>query len=285
MKGYVNCAKNQKIFMNGGDAYEGFYNGLKQNTNKYERSFLMKRKKLLVIISAVIVVVLAIGTTTALAVSASTGGGLSSIWNILTDDQKEQLANEAEEKLTQDLADGKISQDQYDKCIEAINNGEMPFFGRFGRDGFGEMTDEQKAKLKDELAQKLSDGKITQEQYDKWIEAIDNGETPFFGKFGRGGRGFMSEEQRAAMDEMNSKWDALTDEQKAEIYDLNDQKAAIDNKIIDKYLEYGIIDSDKASDMKDALDSQKNDMRSNGRMPMPGGRGMRGGRPFCDKDK
>jgi len=240
----------------------------------------MKGKKKILIIVSIAVIILTIGTTTALAVSANAGNGFSSIWNILTDDQKEQLANEAEEKLSKDLADGKISQEQYDKITDAMNNGEMPSFGKFGKDSIGEMTDEQKAELKDNMAKKLADGKISQDDYDKWIEAIDNGEMPFYKKFGRGGRGFMSEDKKAAMDEMKSKWDGLTDEQKAEIYDLDNQKAAIDSKLIDKYLEYGIIDSETADSMRESLDSSKDDIRSNGRMPMPGGRGMKGGKSF-----
>lgn len=137
------------------------------------------------------------------------------------------------------------------------------------------LTDEQKAQLasdvKAKLAQELADGKITQAQYDERIAAIDNDDMPF-GKRG----GARNEEQSAAREAMKAKWDALTDAQRAEIYSLYDEKVAIDSKIIDKYLEFGVIDADTAATMKQNLDTQKSDMRTNGRMPMAGGRGFRG---------
>jgi|GEM_PF-4335494 len=179
---------------------------------------------------------LAVGITTAFAASHATSNPSesarspfwASIWNILTDDQKTQLANEAEEKLGQGLADGTI----------------------------------------------------TQEQYDKVLEAIDKGEMSFLGKFRRGSHSGMKVERKAAMEEMKSKWDALTDAQKAEICDLNDQKGAIDRQIIDKYVESGMIDAEAAESMKSALESRRSHMRTNGRMPMVGGRGMKGGRIY-----
>ena len=196
----------------------------------------MKFKGKIVLIVSVVVIMLTGLTITTFAANASSSnvkgsGWFSSIWNILTEDQKDQLADQANEKLDQGLADGKISQEQYDIAKGAIESGEMPFVGHF------------------------------------------------FGKGGRGGRGDkMTEEQKAAMDEMKSKWDALTDEQKEAIYGLNDQKTDIDSKIIDKYLEYGIIEAETAESMKNAFESQKENMRENGRMPM-GGRGMRSGKP------
>lgn len=194
----------------------------------------MKKKVRIETIIALVAVMLMVGITTAFAASNATSNPSesarssfwTSIWNILTDDQKAQLADEAQEKLGQGIADGTITQEQYDKALEAIDNGEMPFLG----------------------------------------------------KFGRGGRSEMKEERRAAMEEMKAKWDTLTDAQKAEIFDLNDQKAAIDSQIIDKYSELGIIDAETAESMKSALESHRSDMRTNGRMPMVGGRGMKGGR-------
>lgn len=192
----------------------------------------MKKKAGARAIVALMVVMLMVGITTAFAAgnaasNPSESAGTSfwtSIWNILTDDQKEQLANEAQEKLGEGLAGGKITQEQYDKAIEAVDKGEMPFLG----------------------------------------------------KFGRSGRSEMKEERKAAMDEMKSKWNALTDAQKAVIYDLNDQKAVIDSQIIDKYVEFGIIDAETADGMKSSLESQRSNMRTSGRMPMAGGRGMKG---------
>lgn len=150
--------------------------------------------------------------------------GKSSIWNILTDDQKAQLANDAKAKLKQDLADKKITQEQYDKMITAIDNGEIPRLGR------GERGDRQ-----------------------------------------------MTEEQKAAKDAMKAKWDALTEAQRNEIYGLYDQQSDIQSKMIDKYLEYGLIDTDTASSMKEGMKTERSDMVDNSRMPMLG-RGGRGGR-------
>ncbi|MGL5440689.1 MAG: DUF2680 domain-containing protein [Filifactoraceae bacterium] len=147
--------------------------------------------------------------------------GKSAVWNVLTDDQKTQLATEAKEKLAQELADGKITKEQYDSKITAIDNGEMPLLGRKNK---------------------------------------------------------MSAEEQAVKDAMKTKWDTLTDAQKNEIYDLYDQKATIDNKIIDKYLDYGLIDSTTATDMKKNIDNRKSDIRTNGKMPGFPGKGMRGDR-------
>jgi len=49
----------------------------------------------------------------------------------------------------------------------------------------------------------------------------------------------------------------LTDEQKAEIAALEDAKSEIDKQIIDKYAEFGAIDSETADRMKEAVDSRK----------------------------
>lgn len=96
-------------------------------------------------------------------------------------------------------------------------------------------------------------------------------------------------EMQAKVKEEKSKWDALTDEQKAEVYDLKDQAAADQTKLIDKYLELGLIDNDQATKMKDAITNRSQQLRESGKMPMmglgegngPGGMrgGMRGGAP------
>ncbi len=138
------------------------------------------------------------------------------------------------------------------------------------------LTDEQKAQMasdmKDRLEQCLTDGRITQENYDSMITAIENGEMPGRG----GGRRFMTDEQKAAFDAQKSKWDALTDSQKQEIYDLCNDKLTIHTKIIDKYLEFGVIDSDTAASMKEGMTQRHNNAVNNGLMPMSGKGGGRG---------
>lgn len=177
-------------------------------------------KKIAAIISAAaIMLTMCVTAFAADTTASSTNNGRTAIWSILTDEQKAQLVSDAKAKLAQDLADGKITQAQYDERIAAIDSGEMPF-----------------------------------------------------GKRG----GAISDERKAATDAMKAKWDALTDEQKAEIYSLYDQKVSIESQIVDKYLEFGVIDTDTAATMKQNLETKKSDMRTNGRMPMAGGRGLRG---------
>jgi len=75
----------------------------------------------------------------------------------------------------------------------------MPMFGR-GKPR--EMSEEQKAefleKRKAELAEKLEKGEITEDEYKKQIEALENGKMPMFG---RGKPEEMSEEQKAEFSE------------------------------------------------------------------------------------
>ncbi len=202
----------------------------------------MKNKKFMKI--AAIIGAIAILVTVGVSVFAADDdsdakNGRSVIWNILTDDQKAQLAAGAKERLDNALADGKITQEQYDAGIVAIESGERPFFGKGGF------------------------------------------------SIGRGGRmnGGMSEEQKAEMEALREKagsvqgkWDALTDDQKEEIYKLRDQGTDIQSQIIDKYLEFGVIDEETAAAMKEKCESRNGALRSSGKMPMFGGKGGRGQR-------
>jgi hypothetical protein len=51
-----------------------------------------------------------------------------------------------------------------------------------------------------------------------------------------------------------TRWDALTGEQKAELCDSNGRKLALTKELIDKYLEFGIIDQAAADTMTAMLD-------------------------------
>lgn len=75
-------------------------------------------------------------------------------------------------------------------------------------------------------------------------------------------------EMKAKYEESQKKWAALSDDQKNEIYKLTDKKIDIKIQIIDKYLEYGIIDKDSADSMKAKLNNYKTQMRESGKMPM-----------------
>jgi len=142
----------------------------------------------------------------------------------LTDEQKAEMEakraemlEEIKARLAQELADGKITQEQYDEKIAAIENGKMHGM-RGSKPGFKgekpELTDEQKAEMeakraemleeiKAHLAQELADGKITQEQYDEKLAAIENGE--MHGMRGsrpgcKGEKPELTDEQKAEME-------------------------------------------------------------------------------------
>ena len=150
----------------------------------------MKRKITLIVTAAILV--LAMGVTTALAASASDR-------TPLTEEQKAELTLRMEQRLEQDLADGKITQEQYDTMLEASANGERFSFGRARRGGFGEMTEEQKATM-EEFRRNRSE--LTDEQ---------KAALPFGGKFNRED---MPEDWKAAMEERMANLPDLTDEQK-----------------------------------------------------------------------
>ncbi|NDL68409.1 DUF2680 domain-containing protein [Anaerotalea alkaliphila] len=84
------------------------------------------------------------------------------------------------------------------------------------------------------------------------------------------------EARRAAQEAAQEKWDALTDAQKEEIYALKEEAADSEGKIADKYLEWGLIDEETATQMKERLTERVQDLREDGRMPMLGGRGGHG---------
>jgi hypothetical protein len=87
------------------------------------------------------------------------------------------------------------------------------------------------------------------------------------------------EEMKAKIEAQQDKWNSLTDAQKAEIYALKDQKAALEGKITDKYLEFGVIDEATANEMKERITERSKEMKESGRMPGLGfGKGGRGGK-------
>ena len=53
----------------------------------------------------------------------------------LTEEQIAERAENARERLAQRLADGKITQEEYDEKITALENGEFPLHGRSKRGG------------------------------------------------------------------------------------------------------------------------------------------------------
>lgn len=73
-----------------------------------------------------------------------------------------------------------------------------------------------------------------------------------------------------------AKWNALSDDQKNEIYALKEKASAIESQIIDKYLEYGIVDQTTADNIKTRMNERNAQMRTDGQFPMMGGKGFGG---------
>lgn len=105
----------------------------------------------------------------------------------LTEEEKAEMKARRDERLAQDLADGKITQEEYDEMINSDFQ-----IGRGNRGERPELTEEEKAEMKakrdERLAQDLADGKITQEEYDERINCEFDGENRKYK-----GRGFDSE--------------------------------------------------------------------------------------------
>lgn len=80
-----------------------------------------------------------------------------------------------------------------------------------------------------------------------------------------------------AEDGVVTQWTDLTDEQKAEIYALVEDQGDIQSQIIDKYLEWGLVDADTATTMKEQMADRNTQLREDGTMPMFGGGGFHGG--------
>lgn len=121
------------------------------------------------------------------------------------------------------------------------------------------LTDEQKAEMKGQMkANRLDMAELTDEQKAEMETRMT--------------------EMKTKMEAMNEKWAALTDAQKEEVYALQDEAAAVESQIIDKYLEFGLIDEQTATDRKTKITESSAAMQESDAMPMFGGRGERGGK-------
>ncbi|UNC91044.1 DUF2680 domain-containing protein [Candidatus Contubernalis alkaliaceticus] len=112
---------------------------------------------------------------------------------------------------------------------------------------------------------------------------IDTTESVICDRMAKWERTALTDEQReemearkASMEATQEKWTQLTDKQKEEIYALREKAADIDSQIIDKYLQWDLLDEEMAALMKERLSEGMFMMRENDRMPMPGGRGAHG---------
>ena len=84
------------------------------------------------------------------------------------------------------------------------------------------------------------------------------------------------EAHQATMAAMSVKWDALTDIEKEAVYQLQEDKINSEIAIIDEYLALGLIDADRASEMKSNLTEKLTNLRTGSESPMMGGFGKDG---------
>lgn len=64
------------------------------------------------------------------------------------------------------------------------------------------------------------------------------------------------------------KWNALTNEQKKEIYALQDQIVGLQQKIIDKYHSFDLMDKDTATQIKKYIEERNTQIKEKSTMPM-----------------
>lgn len=76
-------------------------------------------------------------------------------------------------------------------------------------------------------------------------------------------------------------WDALTDQQKKEIYSLMQKKAELDAQIIENFVKLGILDKSEADAMLSFIEQRISKMIKSGKIPFP----MMPKRPAENPDK
>lgn len=77
---------------------------------------------------------------------------------------------------------------------------------------------------------------------------------------------------------INEAFSELTDAQKAEIYKITDSIQSSQSALLDKLVEFGVLDKDTAEEMKTRQSEKYAQDKEDGRLPMGGGpRGGRGG--------
>lgn len=91
------------------------------------------------------------------------------------------------------------------------------------------------------------------------------------------------EEHKSVRDAQKAKWDTMTADQKSAFYDLADQQAAIEIKMIDLQLQNGLIDAETAAARKEQIAKAVAEARASGVMPGVKGGGRPGHLKFGDK--
>lgn len=75
----------------------------------------------------------------------------------------------------------------------------------------------------------------------------------------------MAKQFEAEYKEMQEKFSALTDEQKKEIYDLYDKVNVAKIKLLDKYVEFGLITEEEAKSIQEHMSEASEKIRSEGK--------------------
>lgn len=79
-------------------------------------------------------------------------------------------------------------------------------------------------------------------------------------------------EKKAAFEkklkEANEKWNALTDEQKADVYALLEEEIQVRNRLIDKLVELEIMDSNDAKNFKAHMSEGYDKVKESGEFPI-----------------
>ncbi|MDO5095155.1 MAG: DUF2680 domain-containing protein [Peptostreptococcaceae bacterium] len=89
------------------------------------------------------------------------------------------------------------------------------------------------------------------------------------------------EARREAMTQAKSKWNALSDSQKQEVYALEEKIIALEKEQIDKLVSLGVMDKTSADAQKKKLDERFSQQKQSGALPFgkahKGGKGARPG--------
>ncbi|MGI1690629.1 DUF2680 domain-containing protein [Thermoanaerobacter uzonensis] len=211
---------------------------------------------------------------------------------IITDYNK-KIANIEKEFINKLLSEGLITQQQAENIIATVENkvykanqDYVPFFiggGKgFDKEFFGigridtsKLTDQQKATLieiykqmaslqKDVVNKLTSEGLLTQDQADKITSKIDNivanidknGFINFRGLFeGKDGLGFILREVDPSK---------LTDQQKTELTNYFKQMAQLQEQLVDKFVNFGVITQYQGNTIKNRIDTMVKNIEQNG---------------------
>lgn len=80
--------------------------------------------------------------------------------------------------------------------------------------------------------------------------------------------GKENEDCRAKMDASIKKWDALTDAQKKEVYEILNEKQTVEEKLLDKMASFGVMEKADVEKIKTHRKQMLSDLQESGEFPM-----------------